>query len=107
MDGRGNIIPIIDPNIPSLRVVEMRRRFHDYRIRGGLVVVLGTCDSTQLHQRYVCLDILQLRNLLKKDQSLKATTTTLPTTNQLPQVDTNISLLTEEVSSLFFFKVTV
>jgi hypothetical protein len=69
VDGRGNIFPtplLRSPSdlgideIASLRVVEIRKLAPDFRVKGGLVIVYGTCSGIP-HRRYICADIYELR----------------------------------------------
>lgn len=70
MDGRGNAFPapLLNPSsdigcddIASLRVVEIRKLASDFRVKGGLVIVYGTCSVTIPHRRYICTEIYELR----------------------------------------------
>jgi hypothetical protein len=46
-------------------VVEIRKLSSEsYRVKGGLVVVYGVCSSSRRHQRFVCLDLDELRQAL-------------------------------------------
>lgn len=99
VDGRGKEISSIFPDISPLRVVELRRRFYDYQIRGGLIIVLGTYSTTEPQKRYVSFDVYQLRSLLNHQQYTTITTTSTTTsTNTATIINPQISLLTEEVS---------
>jgi hypothetical protein len=77
VDGRGAAFPsqILNPSTAThstsnlialdhstpLRVVEIRKLSSDYRVKGALAVVYGVCSASVRHQRFVCVDLYELR----------------------------------------------